>query len=204
MEEPASEQSTPRVGPNDLPASPSTPYDDALETCGGSSRSLLLPQIILIGVVYSSVVACIKVVPYGILEPISFSCRGGGTCSRAEACAEQDQFGHVPIPQYGPSEVRSWISGLGLVCSPSKGSYLASAYPLGYVLGALATMSLSDFVGRKSVVGLSGKGQRVKSSKIPHIPYVRGTMTITNPTRRTHIRFKGINKNTNFDLYYKV
>ena len=43
-----------------------------------------------------------------------------------------------------------------------------------------------------------GRDKWVKSSKTP---YVRGTMTIsrTNPTRRTHTKFKDTCKNTNFD-----
>ena len=53
---------------------------------------------------------------------------------------------------------------------------------------------------------LLARDKWVKSSKTPHIPtpYVYGAlMTITNPTRRTHIKFKDTCKNTKFDLYTK-
>lgn len=145
----------------------SVAYDDALQACGGSDSCKLVLRTILLGLVFSCVMAFFRLGFYILLEPSEFECSGGasfpdaggisqtsaaGSCRVEAACAEELATQSPVRPIYGPNEIRSWIPKLGLVCQGGKAAVLPAAVSGGYILGAIVVMSLADFLGRRGVV----------------------------------------------------
>lgn len=75
----------------------------------------------------------------------TFICEGGSECDRERACAE----GYIDTKY----ELYNWNQALGLECeSPERMGAIGSTFFVGFMIGAIVFLRLSDIIGRRYLV----------------------------------------------------
>ncbi len=131
--------------------------DEAYDLAGGHGRYQALVAL-SITVSQISSMAYLFAIPLFQTFPVVHGCPGlNGTdiCESAEqACKYENRW-------YDDARF-NFVTEFDLLCSEYKASYLASAYPVGFLLGSLLFTSLSDMIGRLPVMVL-GQGGMILS-----------------------------------------
>ena len=125
--------------------------DEGYEMTHGNGRYQLL--IYITGfITFSCSMWYVYCIPFFFVFPKVYGCKDGLCKSAKEACLSSSYY--YEDPKF------NFITEMDLLCNDMAGSLIASAFPMGFIIGNMLLSSASDFFGRIPIllIGQFGMG----------------------------------------------